>query len=359
MGWRNIAMVARTASSWSNILIILVLQVELAVSVVDPYHPGPCQVSEWEYGTHRHPIADVTLHAKIWAPKCINNSATDELPVYAFVTAFGGNVGVSDYNQIFSHAASHNIVVIGYDYGGGLVPDYLQLGHKFNSANSWMADHLGAEFAAHNVSGVPDFQNQLAVGGHSAGNHIALQGLVYGCGTAKGLLMIDPVDGVDPYGFEKIYVIPTPPTRLNVTIPALHIETGLDPKSVGLGFPACAPPKLSNARFYNAMHGPTWQINATDYGHLDCIDNGTVVTVFGGLICPSNKNSNKPLYWAAVGGWVTSFIHGLFTNGEGALLDLLQSGADSPVAVLMQQKNLPSAVHSLKPSCENTPTSFS
>merc|ERR1711865_710219 len=205
MGWRNIAMVARTASSWSNILIILVLQVELAVSVVDPYHPGPCQVSEWEYGTHRHPIADVTLHAKIWAPKCINNSATDKLPVYAFVTAFGGNVGVSDY---------------------------LQLGHKFNSANSWMADHLGAEFAAHNVSGVPDFQNQLAVGGHSAGNHIALQGLVYGCGTAKGLLMIDPVDGVDPYGFEKIYVIPTPPTRLNVTIPALHIETGLDPKSV-------------------------------------------------------------------------------------------------------------------------------
>jgi len=263
-------------------------------------------------------------------------------------------VSVSDYNTIFTHVASNNIVVIGYDYGSGLgAPDYVALGRKVNVANNWMDSNLGAEFKAHNISGSADLAQQLVVGGHSAGNHIAVQALVDGCGFAKGLLMIDPVDGVDPYGFDKVYVIPEPPKRLNVTIPALHIETGLDPKSVGLGFPPCAPPKLANSRFYNAMRGPTWQINATDFGHLDCIDSGNTVSIFGGLICAENKTADKKLYRAAVGGWISSFMHGLFTSGQRSMLDVLQSANLSPVTVEMKQKNLPPKGTALKPSCAN------
>ena len=36
--------------------------------------------------------------------------------------------------------------------------------------------------------------------------------------------------------------------------------------------PACVPEGLGNMRFYDALPGPTWMINATDYGHGDVID---------------------------------------------------------------------------------------
>ena len=41
--------------------------------------------------------------------------------------------------------------------------------------------------------------------------------------------MIDPVDGEDPNGIIKEYVI-HPPAKVNFNIPALHIMTGKDPK---------------------------------------------------------------------------------------------------------------------------------
>ena len=37
-------------------------------------------------------------------------------------------------------------------------------------------------------------------------------------------------------------------------------------------YPACAPADLSNDRFYNAFYAPRWQINATQYGHGDFLD---------------------------------------------------------------------------------------
>ncbi len=37
-------------------------------------------------------------------------------------------------------------------------------------------------------------------------------------------------------------------------------------------FPPCAPDKLSNLRFYNALRAPKWLLNFTDYGHADMLD---------------------------------------------------------------------------------------
>ena len=35
---------------------------------------------------------------------------------------------------------------------------------------------------------------------------------------------------------------------------------------------ACAPEELSGRRFFDAMTGPTWYVNATLYGHADLMD---------------------------------------------------------------------------------------
>lgn len=37
---------------------------------------------------------------------------------------------------------------------------------------------------------------------------------------------------------------------------------------------ACAPEELSGKRFFDAMTGPTWYVNATAYGHIDLMDPG-------------------------------------------------------------------------------------
>jgi hypothetical protein len=34
-------------------------------------------------------------------------------------------------------------------------------------------------------------------------------------------------------------------------------------------FPACAPSDMSNLRFWDALNGEAWFINATQYGHGD------------------------------------------------------------------------------------------
>lgn len=43
---------------------------------------------------------------------------------------------------------------------------------------------------------------------------------------------------------------------------------------------------MSNARFYNAWEGPIWQINATAFGHADCLD--SVTARIAELACKSN-----------------------------------------------------------------------
>ena len=111
--------------------------------------------------------------------------------------------------------------------------------------------------------------------GHSAGSHVIVSYLKHHCNKVKGQLLISPVDGFDPFGLVDMFAI-TPGDYLNYDTPTLVIMTGLDdtPGSHIIGglTPSCAPEDLSNTRFYNAMPGNTWLVNATLYGHGDFLD---------------------------------------------------------------------------------------
>ena len=66
----------------------------------------------------------------------------------------------------------------------------------------------------------------LILGGHSAGCHVAVRRILSsGCGAVGGVLLLDPVDGADPWGLRKEFVI-SPPNPLRFSTPALHLETG-------------------------------------------------------------------------------------------------------------------------------------
>ena len=126
-----------------------------------------------------------------------------------------------------------------------------------------------------------DFSTEFLMG-HSSGAHITTNYMKLGCHNIKGMILISPVDGVDPFGLIEDFCI-TPGEKLPFTTPTLIITAGFD--SVN-GFdpnneviPSCAPEELSNKRFYDALNGEVWMNNATLYGHADFMDPAWVPTI--------------------------------------------------------------------------------
>jgi len=116
--------------------------------------------------------------------------------------------------------------------------------------------------------------------GHSAGNHIAVNYLKRkGCRDFLAAVHLSPVDGTDPFGIIQTEFCITPGQLLNYDLPSLIVMAGLDPIPGAALYPACAPEKLSNTRYYNAMPGNRWFVNATAYGHADFFEPGFIGAV--------------------------------------------------------------------------------
>merc|ERR1739848_875188 len=174
-------------------------------------------------------------------------------------------------------------------------------------------DWLEGAFPSLGLTASADF-DKLVLSGHSAGNHVTCSLLTDSCGNnkAKGVVMMDPVDGYDPIGIIKNYCT-TPGEKLSFDVPALLLRTGLDPK-VKLGV-ACAPDRISNQRFFDAWSGPIWMANATKYGHLDVNDAG--VGKMGSIMC-AGDDEPKPLYREHVAGLVDAFVSVVFKGSATA-----------------------------------------
>merc|ERR1719428_259148 len=153
--------------------------------------------------------------------------------------------------------------------------------------------------------------DKLVLAGHSAGNHVTCEFLKADCGKAKAVVMMEPVDGYDPFGMIDNYCT-TPGEKLPFDIPALLLRTGLDPK-VKLGV-AFAPDRISNQRFFDAWAGPIWMANATKYGHLD-VNNGGVGKI-GSIMCAADDEPND-IYQAHIADLVDSFLKTIF-DGDSA-----------------------------------------
>lgn len=333
------------------VLLLLAMGCVASSTTKWPYDAGTLPVSQFDLNGLFHEANIGGLHAHAWAPK-----SPGSYPVIAFASAFGLNTPVTLYNALFTRIAAHGAVVVGFHKFNN--PDYPQLGADLAAAVDWLAANLTVSLQKeHRLTGVTaDVQNRLVVAGHSAGNHAAVQMVVsHGCGLVKGAVLLDPVDGVDPFGIEKIFVI-HPPHKVNFSTPALHIETGNDPRpSIGVkSYPACAPTNMSNSRFYDAWRGPIWQVNATKYGHLDVCDDG--VSSIGALVCKSDGLDKNP-FRNMVAGLVTAFVDGIFAEDASKktvdLMVLEDAARMAPIEVLIQHKNVPQAVADVKAECRS------
>lgn len=141
------------------------------------------------------------------------------------------------------------------------------------------------------------------------------------CLRVRFLALLDPVDGLDPYGFEPQYLLPLgvqPSIALNFSVPVALVTSGLAGKPVRypslLHWPACAPDDRSGFHWFASLRAPKWLINFTDFGHLDLLDDGAYRHAMD-LVCPSGPGAATPIgrdaYRRALGGLVVALAEAL------------------------------------------------
>merc|ERR1712228_649866 len=276
-------------------------------------------------------------------------NSSQSLPTIFFVSGFGADAPVSGYGDLLTQIASKGYVIVGLDRLS--VPDYPKEALRFMDVLSWAkAGSLKAEMLKKGLAATPDL-DRTTVMAQSAGNHIVGQALADNCMFAKAFVMIDPVDGLDPFGVVHSEDLITPGKKLNFSIPAIILDNGLDPKGTRVfkSIP-CAPIQLGSPRWYNAWRGPIWHVNATAYGHVDCLDD--IMIVAGGLLCPTNPKTDKAAYREHLAATSPLFIDALLNHKPDNLL-LLENKSHFQVDVVLEHDR--KGLKDFEPGCTNVP----
>jgi len=266
-------------------------------------------------------------------------------PVIFFVTGFSGLAPEFSYSDLVGKIVDRGYIVVGLDHIE--LPDYPSQGKAFFDVMEWAKDGLGPALKDAGIASLPDL-DKVAVMGQSAGNHVVGEGLqANGCSLAKAQVMLDPVDGFDPFGIITAQNLITPGQKLTYTTPTLLLDNELDPKAKNILFPACAPANLGAPRWFDAVAGPVFNVNASQYGHVDCLNDAIILA--GGLVCPTNLATNKNRYKNHLAKTIHWFLSGVF-DGNTENLDLLQDTSSYKIDVTLRQDLKNAAI---KPGCTN------
>ena len=88
----------------------------------------------------------------------------------------------------------------------------------------WISENIQQVFNSKAPGVIPDIDNRLTLMGHSAAGHVVTEYLNQTCGKVKLAILLSPVDGVDPFGIKKNYII-TPGKHLPFATPTLILAT--------------------------------------------------------------------------------------------------------------------------------------
>jgi len=275
-------------------------------------------------------------------------SGDDSYPVILFVSGFSGLAPAFTYSTFIDELAGKGYIVVGLDHIKA--PNYPKQGADFLGVMEWAkSGNLTQALLDAKIAASPDL-DRLAVMGQSAGNHVVGQGLQDGCSLAKAQVMIDPVDGFDPFGMVHKEDLITPGEKLKYTIPTLLLDNELDPVAKNKLFPACAPAKLGAPRWFDAVAGPVFNVNASHYGHIDCLNDLYIKA--GTLLCPTDKTTDKKAYRSHLASTIDLFLDGIF-QGHTDNLNQLQDATSFGVEVTLRQDLKNIDVSDIKPGCTN------
>jgi len=242
------------------------------------------------------------------------------LPTIFFVSGFGANAPVFGYSDLLTRIASKGYIIVGVDRLS--VPNYPKEASRFMDVLTWAKEgNLKTEMVKKGLTATPDLDRSTVMA-QSAGNHIV---------HSEDLI--------------------TPGKKLNFSTPAIILDTGLDPKGVrAFKSVACMPIQLGSPRWYRAWRGPIWHVNATAYGHVDCLYD--VMISVAGLVCPSNSTTDKKLYRQHLADTSTLFIEAVFDH-KTANLALLEDPSHFAVDVILEHDR--KGAKDIEARCTNVP----
>jgi len=311
----------------------------------DPFSLGPYAVGRKTY----YALLNSDLHnmVDVWVPDTADPTTS---PILYMVGGLGGLLPGAGYETIFNRVASYGFTVVQpWMLGNNPISNYE--GIWIDDVMSWVETHLKEKLDSDGIApGLDlDFRN-LFLMAHSAGGHVEVEYLKHHCADVKGQILFSPVDGFDPFGLIDLFAI-TPGEYLNYEIPTLVMMCGLDatPGIDGFGqiVPACAPPELSNLRFYDAMPGNAWLINATAYGHGDALEQFFVDAIGFTHFCGmAPKEVSREDYRRFVSGEIVTFMSYLLGRESCDIVKFMEDPSLMPVDTLVMQKSSVISDHS-------------
>ena len=197
-------------------------------------------------------------------------------------------------------------------------PDYSKMATETGTCFEWLKTQGQSKIESHGYKGVTVDWDRFVLLSHSASGHVYAQRLSDTCSdAAKVLILLDPVDGFDPFGIIHDNIVPDPPATLPFIMPTLIIATHKSDQGAAL-VPACTDPKLSNLHFYNGLAGPTWFVRFEEYGHADLLNSplSKLAPVCGGC---SNCVFKLNDYHQATADLIDTFAKGILDKKSDAI----------------------------------------
>jgi hypothetical protein len=158
-------------------------------------------------------ITDPTIHFKldIYSP-----TTPGSYPVLVFLPGLAGLVPASYYDKMITTVAEQNTITIGISKIESINPE--KISAHLDDFLQWLLkpdDGAARLFAEHRaVQGVTPNLERLGFLSHSAGAHPIGQYLNSTCGPVKLLIMMNPVDGIDPFGKIQNFITRTTNTDI-------------------------------------------------------------------------------------------------------------------------------------------------
>lgn len=200
-----------------------------------------------------------------------------------------------------------------------------ELNHAAETAN-WLLSGLDAALPD-NVKG--NLQ-QLAVSGHSRGGKAAFA-LALGYSNVPLQVPISILVGVDPVaGWSKECrcnpkILTYVPNSFNLSIPVTVIGSGLGDQKFFNSLHPCAPSGVNHKEFYSESKPPIGYFVATEYGHMDILDDNEPKINF------CNGNNHRDPLRRTVGGIIVAFLNGYFRYETKDYLTIANDPTVAPV----------------------------
>lgn len=189
-------------------------------------------------------IKDPTTHFRL---DMYSPTTPGSYPVVVFLAGFSGVVPATYYTTMMTNIAEQNVILIGISKIESIKPEKVAV--HLTDFFQWLIqpdDGAARLFAEHKaVQGVTPNTTQLAFMSHSSAAHPLGQYLNSTCGPVKLIIMMNPVDGIDPFGKVQDFITRKrngtklnnstilscirsldPPTPLPFRTPALIISAG-------------------------------------------------------------------------------------------------------------------------------------